>query len=506
MINFTRTKIETSDEQNIAIGLITSDLFCEQIVPILKNKLDLIDSTPIRAIVSWSIDYFDRYQRAPGVIIQDLFSSNKVALPPERVESIEDVLLHLNDKVSQETNNFNVDYYATQSKNYIEKKLLEKTISAVQGALKQGNLQQARQLLTKVDKVEREMSLGVDFFNDPTFIKSIFSSMNDSVIDIPYRSLRELMGPVFPGDLISIFAGAKRSKSYMIQAFEEFAIKGGVNVISFSFEMTNEIVGLRRLQSYLAETKQPTSEPLEIPMFAKDGTIEYKQVTKKGLDEFQAVEFLDKMRKFGKIGKLRMFDAHSCGRTVKDIRDTIERVLNYDPVFTGKLLIIVDYDALLQAPGNFRGQQHEAFTQIWSDMKNLAQDYGCPVLMPSQMNQQAAAQDDYVDPTSASSSSSRKFDFTSLVLTLVKSKEEEKLGLARLYASGRHQYFSNEPVIVTQALGLGRAITDTRWMSQVPNYKDLVEGVTKEIMQQKVETVRNKKKETKKERKGFEFG
>lgn len=504
MVDYTRTKIETSDEQNIAIGLITSDQFCEQLVPVIKNKLDLIESTPLRTIISWTVDYFNRYQSAPGTVIQDLFTSNKQGMPEDRAAAIEDVLLHLNSKVSQGQNNFNVDYYSSKSKDYIETKMLEKTVSAVQGALKQGNLQQARQFLTQVDKVEREMSLGVDFFNDPGFIRQIFSTMQESMINIPYKSLRELMGPILPGDVISIFAGAKRSKSFMIQAFEEFALKGGVNVISFSFEMTNEIVGLRRLQSYQGQPKVAPEEMMEFPYFDKNNNIEYKQVQKEGLDPFKSVEFVDKMRKFGKMGKLRLFDAHSCGRTVKDIRDTIERVINYDPVFTGNLMVIIDYDALLQPSTFFRGQQHEAVTQIWSDVKNMTQDFGCVTLMPSQMNQQSAAQDDYVDPTSASSASSRKFDFTSLVLTLVKSKEEEKLGLARLFASGRHQYFGSEPVVVTQALGLGRAITDTRWLHQIPNYKDLVEGVTKEIMEQKIETVRNKKKD-KKEKKGFEF-
>ena len=70
----TREKIDTSFEDKLLIGLVTSTNFIRDVSPIFQSNY--IESSFGRVVSNWCFDYFDKYQKAPGIHIEDLFDAH----------------------------------------------------------------------------------------------------------------------------------------------------------------------------------------------------------------------------------------------------------------------------------------------------------------------------------------------------------------------------------------------------------------------------------------------
>jgi hypothetical protein len=136
-------------------------------------------------------------------------------------------------------------------------------------------------------------------------------------------------------------------------------------------------------------------------------------------------------------------------------------------------VIVVDYDALLQNESSFRGDPREGNTQIWKDLKALAQDLNMLVITGSQYGRDAISGDSGVENTAENI---RKFDYVSHWITINQTPIEKKYGLMRLDVVGRHDEFNSvDKVLCIQALNIGRPIIDARWLTEVGNY-DIIVG------------------------------
>ena len=58
-----REKLNTLNEKDLIVGLITSDKFCREIAPVIKPRQLQIDY--VRIIANWIVDFYKNFKKAP---------------------------------------------------------------------------------------------------------------------------------------------------------------------------------------------------------------------------------------------------------------------------------------------------------------------------------------------------------------------------------------------------------------------------------------------------------
>lgn len=471
MQKFTREKIETNTEKDIAISCIVSTDYLEQVIPILTN-LQLISEPNIRRIITWCFDFYKQHKEAPGKLIHDIFTSNQKTMQDQAIESVGSVLENLNQTYLDNPDTYSTSYYVSKTHNFIEEQALLRLSEELKGFVSQGKIEEAKRLLTNFNKIDKVLDTGIDVLHDDSFIDSIFAEMKTGVIQFPYDALTQLFGDIYRGDVVAIAGGAKTGKSFLLNQMGQYALHSGLNTAVFSFEMDGAVMGMRFFQNVMGQTRKATDRPILMPYFDDHNNIHYKEIMKSGLELIETKKFRKAYSRFGRVGHLKFFDHHRCGRRVSDICDALDRIEKYDGIKID--VVIIDYDSLLENEAFFNGSSYEGINKIWKDVKaKIAQDRDTVVFFGSQYNKEGAGGKE-ASPVEAAGSS-RKFDYVSHWCSLVSSEEEKAANLTKLYVVGRHdEFLQSNKVVCTQALGLARPILDCRWEADIPNYEEVV--------------------------------
>lgn len=489
-LKLTREQIENSDELNIATGCIVSDVFLSEVFTLLKQNSNLIKAPGVKKIIHWCIEYYTKHHEAPKALIQDIFISQQRSMDQDSIESVGTILSNLNERYLDAQETFNEGYYVNKTKDYIKEKSLLNLAQEIQGAISLGKVDEAEKLLSRYNKVDKVLSMGIDPFTDSSIVEKMFDALAEGILHFPLPELFELFQRVYRKDVISVAGKAKAGKSFMMQQFALWGMDSGLNVAMFSFEMGVEIMSMRLFQNIMGQTRNKTEEPFKVPYF-EGSKLMFKEITKEGLNR----EEVEQSRKYYSMeygGKLRFFDSDSCGRRVSDIVSSLNRLEQYENWKAD--MVVIDYDMLLENESSFSGSTYDGVNAIWKDVKNkIANDLNCVVVFGSQINKQGAKGDN--SPLNASHSS-RKFDWVSLWVSLIASESERRNSVARLRCLGRHHDFTKGDLIVTQALGLARPVIEAKFKEDISNYDSVISATAEDIEEE--QDLEEEKKEVKK--------
>ncbi len=101
------TKPDMDIEEQLLIGLITSDNFVKKILPVFEY--DYLDLETVRKLAKGAIEYHKAYGKAPGLHIQDIFNVMKRNLSEEEADWMERFLVKL-DSRAEKSGGFNEEY------------------------------------------------------------------------------------------------------------------------------------------------------------------------------------------------------------------------------------------------------------------------------------------------------------------------------------------------------------------------------------------------------------
>ena len=128
-------------ERRILIGLITSTEFNER----MSNKwsVQLLESATAKRLATWVIEYFKKYNKAPGKDLEGIFYQKmKNGLPKDLAEEIEqDILPELSEESIE--NPINVDYLVDEAITYFNERHLLRYHEEGSALVKNGNLSEA---------------------------------------------------------------------------------------------------------------------------------------------------------------------------------------------------------------------------------------------------------------------------------------------------------------------------------------------------------------------------
>jgi len=196
-LKLTREQIDNSDELNLAIGCIVSDVFLEELNNILSRNLQLIKAQGVKTIIRWCLDHYKIHTNAPKELIQDIFISQQPGMQDEVIESVGTILTNLNDRYLQNEQAFSERYYLAKSKDYLEKESLLRLAQEMTGAITLGKVEEAKRLLVNFNKVDKVISTGVDPFTDRALVVKMFESLTTGILKFPYDALQQMFHQVY---------------------------------------------------------------------------------------------------------------------------------------------------------------------------------------------------------------------------------------------------------------------------------------------------------------------
>jgi hypothetical protein len=255
-------------ERRVITGLIVSTDYIKQVRLGWKSKL--LQSKTARMLATWCIEYFDKYEKAPGkdienIYIQKLHSNN---LTDEQGQDIEEILEDLSDEYER-ADKFNVDYLLDQTNTYFDEQNLKDFTTEIQSHIDRGNLSEAKRLAGEYKPVSGNTKrIGIDFGDEETLMNTIekaFTYSQQPVVRYP-RQLGQFLNDLLVRDsLVGIMGSEKRGKTFWLLEFAIRAARQRSNVAFFEAGDMSEGQITRRISIYLA--KQSDKEKYSGKMF-----------------------------------------------------------------------------------------------------------------------------------------------------------------------------------------------------------------------------------------------
>lgn len=232
--------------------MITSDRFLREIRIIYRPGFIL--SKGASKLISWCLDYYEEYERAPGKLIENIFHSKDRdnSLDTEELRYIEDLLASLSDEYENQ-DKFNSDYIIKQSEGLFKRRSLQMLTEDIQTDLAAGDPRAAEARFNQYKPIARSSTVGINPFTDSRAVKDAFEYDTESLFTVPGR-LGEIMNSQFTrASMIAIQAPEKRGKSYILDYLSRRAYMARCNVAYFDLGDMTEGQKVRRFQSSVNE-------------------------------------------------------------------------------------------------------------------------------------------------------------------------------------------------------------------------------------------------------------
>jgi len=345
--------VDVSMERQILTGLIVSTNFVRLARPIVDVRL--FDTSAVRLVAKWVLDYFDRYQSAPGEMLEGIYQEKSKGLKDSEAEWVEGFLGELSERYKME--GFNEHYLLDQMEGYFKRQRLYKTAEDVQELIENNRLEEAEERWSKGIIASTDQSdLGIDPFDDAV-VRKLLRPESRFELRTGIRGFDNLAGPMKSEWLVMWMGPMKRGKTMFLTHQAVHSAWSGFNTVFISLEGGYSDNASRFWQNV--------------------GAIRYKDLNKK------AVRWVRKFRKQAK-GRLRLksFPSYSAG--VGEIRrylDSLEAAEGFQPH-----VLLVDYLGAMSEPSGKHGR--DVYDHNSKQLKGLSEERKMVVVSAHQGNKE----------------------------------------------------------------------------------------------------------------------
>ena len=449
-------KLRITPEKELLIGLIVSDEFIRQIVPIMQVKY--LQASSSRTIASWCIEYYEEYKCAPKALIQDIYLQKKKSIQEEDADIIAKVLAHVST-VYATKDKYNVDYTMHNSEMYLRERRIALLQEELEKEVASGRVDKAENLVLTFNKIARVERKDTNLWRNKEIVSSIFNKEHNELFRMP-GALGELMGYSKRGNLYSYGGVAKRGKTRWLAQTANIASMQHCNTLLIELEMTEEEISEVVLNHL--ERKPRIDKVSHLPYFGEGNEILYKDVvfealTERGINRWQR-------RSEAMCAPLHLIAKNPSDATKERLEEEII-ALEYHYGFIPDV-IILDYANYMEAKGH---DQRDKINNIWLGLKDWAKQYNCAVWTASHLNSDALKKDGEAVNVGEDR---RILNHVSGMYILNQTEEEKKSGIMRVKATATRfgEYTSLDEVVVLYSYGEGRTYIDSRWKADVPLY------------------------------------
>jgi len=230
-------------EKIIITGLIVSDTFCQQIVPILD--FNMFEQTWMRALVVKCVAYYEEYHASPKQSVISLFEVLQDELSETEADLIATFLEMLSTDYAKIEASFNEQFYIDEADMFVKKKSLEAHISRIQSMIVMGKTEDAYALANnfKPHALNGHTNGFWRLREDTSYVKITHADeeTSDSRIVLEYPgAVGRLIGPCRRGWLGAFLAPMKRGKSNFLMESAVLGVLRGRKVFVALHEMKED--------------------------------------------------------------------------------------------------------------------------------------------------------------------------------------------------------------------------------------------------------------------------
>lgn len=351
----TLQKFGTSFQTKAISCLLNSREFLEQTYDIVVPHY--FDSDSNKWIVDKILWYFGQYKTAPTM---DVFKQEVDKLNPTdvlRVSVIEQL-----KSVYKNTQATDLAYVQTEFLTFCKNQAIKNAVLRSAVMLEKGKYDEIKSLVDRAMRSGQERNIGHNWAEE---FDTRISKIARDTVETPWSCINELIdGGLGPGELGCIIAPSGIGKSWLLCALGVAALKKGKRVVHYTFELSENYVGLRY------DTIITGIEPAEI---------------KNNRDKvMKAIDNID-----GEL-IIKYFPTRSA--SVNHLYAHINRMtqLGYPPD-----LVIIDYADLMRSTEKSNAR-HEELGFIYEEIRGMLGELKVPGWTASQ-SQRSALQDDVVE-------------------------------------------------------------------------------------------------------------
>jgi hypothetical protein len=257
MILRRRSSDNIETEKMILTGMIVNTDYLSRVRK--KVNLEYFEQSSIREIASWVLAYYDKYRKAPGSVLQSIYTVKAPELKEADAELISEFLGTLSSQYeANEEKNFNTQYLMDQTDPYFDGRNLLLRADKIKGYVSTGKIDLAKKEIEGYKQTYNDIDDVVNL-GDPSFIEEVYDTEFNPDKELSKMALFKMPGAL--GDLIgylerdwlvSILAPRKRGKSFFLQQLAIEAARHKLQVLYISLEMSKRGQAKRFYQSITA--------------------------------------------------------------------------------------------------------------------------------------------------------------------------------------------------------------------------------------------------------------
>lgn len=241
-------------ERKIIIGLIASSDYIKQVRDVYNTRL--LESSTAKRIGAWCIEYYDKYDKAPGKDIETIYYEKlKKGLPKELAEEIEqDILPGLSEEYIEE--GVDLRPLVDQTRFYFSEKHLTLHKQQIETLLDEGKVEEAEQLALNFKGVVKDAGTSVNF-GDPRSLEKVEKAFKEAAKPLIYypKQLGEFWNhQMVRGGFVALMGSEKRGKTFWMMDMAVRAVKQKSRVAFFQAGDMTESQQIRRFCIHLSKT------------------------------------------------------------------------------------------------------------------------------------------------------------------------------------------------------------------------------------------------------------
>ena len=440
--------LSTSRQESILSVLcfnkVEAQLIAEHLTP------NMFGSAIYRDIAIRAMQYLETYRDVIGPHMAEEFE--------DVLESEDDAKADLYDEVIHNLNEFKDDvnptYVVNNIKEFIRTQTLKSSVVEVAALLKEDKLEEAEAVYEKARSTTLAVfQPGLVFKEDPQRFVSAHDNVPDSIsTGIPHFDYRNI--GLTPGESLVILAPPNRGKSWALIHLGKFALLARKKVLHITLEMSEDRVAQRYMQSILSIGYKESRT--QVSVFGTDNAGRFLSMSR---DTVERPCYQDSnIRKFlqEKLGLLsnrlqlvvKQFPTSQLTMAgLLGYLDMLERYNSFIPD-----VVILDYADLMKVrQDSIRGDLSLLHKELRGEIavaRNIA--FGTA----SQTNRMG--EDSRVCTLKHLAEDYTKAATADIIISYNQTREEQALGLARLFSAKVRNEQKEETVVISQAYQIGQ--------------------------------------------------
>ena len=404
-------------------------------------------------IGSWCVDYYNKYDKSPGMSIQTIFNKWKAKTKDkETSDSIATFLSGISDEYETTKKKLNASFVIDEAQAFFKKAQLKELKNAIEEDLDNDDLEAAYKRIHEINPVQIDTQVGIDIFNDKAAIQEAAENPEADILIRYPGALGSFYEDTFSrGHLVSFMAQEKGGKTFQLIDVAWRGIQAGYNVAFFAVGDMTQKQMMRRLfarackrpfkpQSYYVPTSLEAGDPPE-PVLEKKKCTDF-------IPYNQALERMKKMsEKYGK-NKFRLFTYANSTLSVMGLKSVLlsERRRGWVPD-----IVVIDYADIL-APVHGPVDSRESINMTWKTLRAIAHD----TLVVTATQAKATAYTEETLGKKDFSEDKRKFAHVVAMIGINSLDAEKEKGLSRLnfIVARENEFVETKCVYVSGSLAL----------------------------------------------------